>query len=594
MIAEAANLNEVYAEQFPPRVEVKGPASGVGMNADASAILDKARNADNGSKFCKLFDRGDISDYAGDDSRADQALVNMIVFWTGPDRGLADQLFRLSALCRDKWLKRPDYREATIGNAIALGKFYDPNHGKTKVYDPVPDLGDAHAAGAADEAADNSFVNSVSLVPTSEKEWPELHVDALHGLPGAFVVQTEPHTEADPAAVLIQLLASFGSAAGRNAYFVAGGSRHYPNLYATLVCRTSKGRKGTSWAVAKHPFERIDPDWLNNCVNSGLSSGEGLIWQVRDPIEKRVAVKAKGRPTGEYDTVIEDDGIPDKRLMVLESEFANVLKVMQRDGNTVSAVIRNAWDNGNLKSMVKNSPACATSAHVSIIGHITFDELRRYMDRTEAANGLGNRFLWALVRRSKCLPEGGDLQSEDFSDLYDRMNAALSNAKTASLITRDSAAKELWASIYPTLSEGQPGMTGALTSRSEAQVMRLAMIYALMDEQRMIRLPHLKAGIALWNYCESSVRYIFGSSMGDPVADELLQALRARPEGMTRTEISQHFANNREAAQISNALMAMSERGLVRMKKEEGQGKGRKPERWFSVYGTKQTKQTKE
>ena len=88
-----------------------------------------------------------------------------------------------------------------------------------------------------------------------------------------------------------------------------------------------------------------------------------------------------------------------KRLAVAEGEFANVLKVMAREGNTLSPVLRSAWDYGNLRSMTKNSEARATGAHISIIGHITKDELRRLLTETEQANGFGNRFLWLAVRR---------------------------------------------------------------------------------------------------------------------------------------------------------------------------------------------------
>ena len=108
-----------------------------------------------------------------------------------------------------------------------------------------------------------------------------------------------------------------------------------------------------------------------------------------------------------YEEVEADPGVADKRLLVYEPEFANVLKQTERQGNTLSAILRNAWDGRDLRSMTKNSPARATGAHVSLIGHITADELRRYLTQTETANGFGNRHLWICADRSKMLPEGG-------------------------------------------------------------------------------------------------------------------------------------------------------------------------------------------
>ena len=96
----------------------------------------------------------------------------------------------------------------------------------------------------------------------------------------------------------------------------------------------------------------------------------------------------------------------------MESEFASVLRVAGRDGNTLSAILRDAWDRGRLQTMTKNNAAKATGAHVSLIGHVTADELRRELSSTEAGNGFANRFLWVCARRSKELPEGGDLQED--------------------------------------------------------------------------------------------------------------------------------------------------------------------------------------
>lgn len=106
--------------------------------------------------------------------------------------------------------------------------------------------------------------------------------DAYHGLAGDLVRLIAPHTEADPVATLLQFLIAFGSAAGRNAYFQIGASRHYLNLLGCLAKATNTGRNGTSLDGALLPIRMIDTDWADSCQAGGLSSGEGLIHAVRD------------------------------------------------------------------------------------------------------------------------------------------------------------------------------------------------------------------------------------------------------------------------------------------------------------------------
>jgi len=380
--------------------------------------------------------------------------------------------------------------------------------------------------------------------------------------------------------LLVQFLAMFGNAAGRNAYCVADGSRHYPNLFAVLIGDTAKGRKGTSASQIRRPFTSASPTWAEQCAVEGLASGEGLIWAVRDKIITRQPVKKAGRVV-DYEEVETDPGITDKRLLVQEGEFAQCLKVVQREGNTLSPVIRRAWDTGMLRTLTKNSPATATDAHISIIGHITRDELRRRMDDTEAVNGFANRFLWVCVRRSTCLPEGGMIQSVDFSDLVRRLSEAITYAREDRLICRDGEAKAAWAAVYPELSAGRPGLLGAVTTRAESQVMRLAMIYALLDQSPWVRMEHLRAGLAVWDYCLASARHAFGASLGDRVADEILAALKAAPDGMTRTAIREHFQRHRSSQQIGGALAVLKSHHLARS--EAVATGGRDAERWFAV-----------
>jgi hypothetical protein len=376
-----------------------------------------------------------------------------------------------------------------------------------------------------------------------------LATEACRGVFGDLVARLEPHTETDPIAVLIQAMVAFGNIVGRHAYFVADGTRHYTNVFAVLVAASSKGRKGTAWSHVRNCFTAIDPVWR---IVSGLSSGEGLIWHVRDAHYVEREVQRQGRATGEREVVLDDAGITDKRLLVAEPEFARVLRVGEREGATLSPVLREAWDSGNLASLTKNCPAKATDAHISVVGHITAEELRRCLTATEVGNGFGNRFLWVCANRSKYLPDGGDPDMAALDALTSDFQLAIDQARQRGDLRRDAAASARWRSVYHDLSEGRPGLLGSMTGRAEAQVMRLACIYALADAARSIEVEHLDAALALWRYCFDSARFIFGDSLGNPVADDLVLALRAAGAvGLTRSEMSRDvFGRNRSAREI--------------------------------------------
>ena len=168
-----------------------------------------------------------------------------------------------------------------------------------------------------------------------------------------------------------------------------------------------------------------------------------------------------------------DPGVPDKRLMITESEFANALEVMERPGNTLSPNLRNGWDGQTLSTLTKNSPLKASNPHISIVGHITEDELRARITRTDMANGFANRFLFACVRRSKLLPHGGNLADADVVLLGEKIGKAATFAKTVGRVEMTELARREWETIYPHLSAEQQGLLGAMTARAEAQTIRL-------------------------------------------------------------------------------------------------------------------------
>lgn len=399
-------------------------------------------------------------------------------------------------------------------------------------------------------------------------DWPAPPTeDAFYGLLGEFVRLVEPESEADPVAILIQAAVMAGNAIGRRPHVRVEADRHHVNEYATIVGDTSKSRKGTSRGHAQSAVVGADPAWEKQ-IASGLSSGEGLIYAVRD---KRTVIDEDG------DEKVVDEGVTDKRLLCIEPEFSSVLKVAARDGNTVSAQLRQGWDSGVLRTLTRKDPLVATGAHLSMVGHITREELLRYLDATEIANGFANRILWVLVRRSKLLPEGGHVDERALSDWSRKLELALDFARRQDDVVRDADARELWAQEYTRLSEARPGLVGALLARGEAHTLRLSLLYALLDSSPVIRVPHLRAALALWDYAERSVLHLFGDSTGNPDADAILRALRAN-ERLSRTQISSLFGRHRTASQIDRALVLLLERGLAQVDTE--QTTGRPTEYW--------------
>lgn len=385
--------------------------------------------------------------------------------------------------------------------------------------------------------------------------WPQMDETAYYGLAGDVVRIIGPDSESDPVAILAQYLTTFGNIVGSAPHFVIESDKHPANLFMTLVGISAKGRKGTSGSRVRAVAKIADQTWFMERTASGLSSGEGLIYAVRNPVSKWNA-KEKIEETI-------DPGVIDKRLMVIEPEFAGALAAMERHGNNLSPVIRNAWDGHRLQTLTKNSPLKADGAHISIVAHITETEARARLTRTDLANGFANRFLFFLVRRSKLLAHGGNLDEKNLLDLGDRTKKAVETAHRIGRITMTEAAAKAWEAAYPALSADRPGLLGAVIARAEAQVLRLALVYALLDCTHQIDVVHLEAAMAVWAYCEDSATRIFGDSLGDPVADEILLALR-RSGSMTRTDIHHLFGRHRPADQIGVALALLLKTGRVK------------------------------
>jgi len=389
---------------------------------------------------------------------------------------------------------------------------------------------------------------------------PQLDQAALHGPAGRIVNSLAPHTEAHPAALLLQFLAAFGNLIGPGPHCMVESTRHALNLFVVLVGDSSKGRKGTSWNLIANLFAGVDPSWLSTRVNNARLTASGLVRALRD----------QQPPT-------------DRRLLALSEEFATVVHSLKRGNGHLSPLLRCAWDNGNLPTLDMHHHLRATGTHLSLIAHITQRELTQTFQRHQAHNGFANRCLWTWVERSNCLPGGGSAPPHELSAIADTVRRAVAwaTARPEILFRRDEEAQKLWVDCYESLSYRHPGLRGAATSRGEAQVLRLSALYAALDSSEFICLPHLDAAYAVWTYCYRSAVRLFGLATGDPIADRIREAVEAAPNGLSRNQIIRLFYGHVNSERIEAALEQLAAFGALAAYTE--QTGGRHSSLWLAV-----------
>jgi hypothetical protein len=405
---------------------------------------------------------------------------------------------------------------------------------------------------------------SIVLPPRSSPPPPPALTDpALYGLAGLVVRSLSPHTEADPAAVLLQFLAAFGNLVGPALHCRVGPTRHGLNLFVVLVGESSKARKGTSWRQISSLFAEVDPGWAAHRVAIGRPTVKTILHALRD-----------------------QQPVADRRLFMLSEEFASVLHQLGRETGQLSPLMRSAWDGGDLSPHDVHHPLQA-APHISIVGHVTQSELAHHLSRTESHNGFANRCLWTSVRRSKSVPEGGSLPPEEHATVVRELRRTLDwvQGENDLLFARTPAARDLWNDRYAALSQGREDTYGAATSRAEAQVLRLSAIYAALDRSPVVDACHLHAALAVWDYCRDSARLLFDTAPIDPTARRIGQALDVTPDGLSRVQIRALFNRHVSKDRIDLALEQLMTLGLIH--RESAAGRGRSATLWTKLEATK-------
>ena len=345
----------------------------------------------------------------------------------------------------------------------------------------------------------------------------------LYGLAGEVGRVAAATTEANAFAVTANFLAYMSVAVGRGPYMPVGNTWHHARLFMMHVGRSGRGRKGDANGLVLRihaALKDLDKTFAPQVHRGGLSSREGLAFLIHD---------------GYREGKTEVEAIEDKRLLVVESEFANILHQGKRDGNTLSPALRDCWDGVSIRPATKGNRLWASNPHVGMLGSVTPSELRDLMAQRELTNGFANRFGIYWAEREKIIPFPRATPKPTVDAFAERVLEVLRFCGADRWADRDciqielsQEAKARYEVLYlGELNDGSAGeRINALLERRAPMLLRLAMCFALCDLAATIEAKHINAALAWVRYFTESVKFIFASA----VEEEQVQATNAAAE----------------------------------------------------------------
>ncbi len=375
----------------------------------------------------------------------------------------------------------------------------------------------------------------VELV-TRPEGTPTMSPEAFYGPIGQAVLNIAAFTEADPAAVLATVLAYAGSIIGPNSWFEISGVTVNAGLYVLVVGPTALGRKGTSHSVAKKLLGTMAD--VRSLV--GLASGEALVNELCK------------------------EGLSNEHIMIIEEEFARLLGSAGRTGSTLSPMIRQAFDGGDLGHTTVTATDVASGYHSSVIGHITPDELRLCLSASDQSNGLANRFMMIASHATKVVTwdDQGDPNHQCVKTITDSSIAEIAarGAGRGRIPLSDGAFNAL-SMIHR---QGMVTSSSTLLARLMEHLWRLTLIYAVMDEATEIQLEHVKAALAFVHYVRATTEMVFGDSDVEPKTAKILSLIiGAGTAGLSKTELSTALSNHIGAKERDRHIEDLLAKGLI-------------------------------
>lgn len=370
---------------------------------------------------------------------------------------------------------------------------------------------------------------------------PEPEPACLYGLIGEVARAGSQDTETNALAIAANFMVYLSCAIGRGVYLPVGNTHHHARLFCLHIGRSGRGRKGDAVSLVlriDQALRTMGEAFAPQIHRGGLSTREGLVALIHD-----------GYRQGQQEV----PPVGDKRLWVVESEFANVLHQGRRHGNTLSAALRDCWDGVDLKPATKSNRLYVSDPHVGLSGAISPSELIGLMTGRDLTNGFANRFLMIWAERTRMLPFPKETPEAVVEHLARRTLEVLAfvqadrhHERPQLRMSLSPQAQWRYAQLYRGELNDDLGdsVVGALLERRAPMLLRLAMLMALADLQTRIDVQHIDAAMAWIRHATASVRFVFSSAAEDAklaqvleLSDRVLAFLRERGQA-TRSQIT--------------------------------------------------------
>lgn len=415
------------------------------------------------------------------------------------------------------------------------------------------------------EVADNYYLRDTGASFPAEADEA-----AFDGILGDITNAICSRSSVKPEAVLAQLIAITGILLRRGLYFSQAGE-HHCNLYTVVSGKPASG-KGESLGYVKGLVSAAFPAFMPR-FQSGFKSGEKLIDAVGDEVTQT------DKETGEEIVIHPNE---QKELVIDEEELASLFISGKREGNVITTDLRRTWDSPEkYQTQSRGAPRETTKPHIGLVGNITPDELKRVIGHN-AHNGFASRVLWIACERKRSCSRPQAVKWESEGEPMLKAYKEMIHKRYGKTIeyTYTPEGEKYWDNVIHRQLERQAmahgGMMGEILARGMPTVLRLAMIYAAMDDKDQVDVCHLKSAKALWDYSARSALWIFSDASGNYHADKIIQALRqAHPGYMNRTQINKDAFNGKIAkTDLDKAL------GILRKHQQANFVKVAQEERW--------------